>query len=147
MEIGTTLPAFELLDESGNVRSDAEFRGNPVVIYFYPKDDSPGCTKQACSFRDAFTEFESVNATVIGVSKDDPAQHKLFKEKHRLPFTLLSDPNDNLHTKFGVKPAFFGLLRGRETFVFGADGKLKHKFSSHVNMNAHISEALEALNR
>ena len=115
------------------------------MIYFYPKDDTPGCTKQACTFRDQFAEFEDFGATVVGVSNDSPEQHRSFQEKHRLPYRLLSDQNGKLRKKFGVESSLLGLIPGRETFIFNAKGELIHKFNSQLKMEQHIQEALKAL--
>jgi thioredoxin-dependent peroxiredoxin len=112
-----------------------------VVLYFYPKDDTTGCTAEACSFRDAFEDFKSAGAEVIGVSADDGASHDAFKAKHRLPFMLLTDPHGAAAKAFGVKKTF-GLIAGRVTFVIDRAGVIRHRFDSQVRVTKHVAEAL-----
>lgn len=147
MDIGECMPHFELMDENGQLFNDQSLMGKPSVIYFYPKDETAGCTAQACSFRDGFTAFEILNARVIGISADSSERHARFKEKNRLPFTLLADNENQVRRLFGLKNDVFGLLPGRETFVFDAKGKLIHKFNSQFQVNRHVKEALEALGK
>jgi len=142
---GETIPRFELEDEDGVSFSSNNLKGAPSVIYFYPKDDTPGCTAEACSFRDQFEDFTQLGARVIGISNDDSASHRRFKEKHRLPFTLLSDPNGNVKKAFGVKGNLFGLLSGRVTFIFNEKCELVHQFDSQINVLKHVKEALSIL--
>lgn len=145
MRTGETIPRFELEDEDGVSFSSNNLKGAPSVIYFYPKDDTPGCTAEACSFRDQFEDFTQLGARVIGISNDDSASHRRFKEKHRLPFTLLSDPNGNVKKAFGVKGNLFGLLSGRVTFIFNEKCELVHQFDSQINVLKHVKEALSIL--
>lgn len=145
MKVGEPLPDFKLPDQDWNDLKSDELIGEPFVIYFYPKDDTPGCTKQACAFRDHFADFEDHGVRVIGVSPDTPEAHRRFKEKYNLPFTLLSDTNRSVQKAFGVSSSLFGLLPGRVTFVFDEQGRLIHEFSSHVNMEKHVEESLEAI--
>lgn len=102
IQVGDALPDFAASDQEGNEISSEDFLGSPVVLYFYPKDDTPGCTKEACSFRDNMTDLEAFDVTVIGVSPDNQASHQKFEEKHELNFTLLSDEKQELCNKFGV---------------------------------------------
>src|SRR6266508_4917174 len=102
IEEGKPAPDFELESEEGATVRLSELRGKPVVIYFYPKDDTPGCTKQACGFRDAYDEYRERGAVVLGVSPDDTASHRKFKEKYRLPFTLLADPGHEVADRYGA---------------------------------------------
>lgn len=139
------LPQFQLLSDSGDWRSEKDYLGQPLVLYFYPKDHTPGCTKEACTFRDRFPDFEALGARVVGVSADGIEQHAKFKQDFGLPFELLSDPKGTLSTALGVQKSLFGLLPGRETLVFDAQGVLKHRFSSQLNVNKHVAEALQAL--
>ena len=139
------MPTFSLQDQNKNVVSSEELKDQAVVIYFYPSDDTPGCTKQACSFRDNFTSFEDMGARVVGVSADSPTSHKKFAEKHRLPFTLLSDKDNKLRKQFGVPRSLFGTLPGRVTYVFDKNSKLVHTFNSQLNNKKHIDEALAHL--
>jgi peroxiredoxin Q/BCP len=115
------------------------------VIYFYPKDDTPGCTREACTFRDQFEDFQDVGATVFGISADSPKSHLRFKERHNLPFSLLSDRHNKVRKQLGIKSSFLGLLPGRVTFVIGNDGKVIHKFTSQFNAEKHVREAIKAI--
>jgi peroxiredoxin Q/BCP len=143
---GDKAPAFTLADQFGNlVKSETVFGKKPVVIYFYPKDDTPGCTREACSFRDSYQDFEDAGAVVIGVSSDSPASHKKFAEKYRLPFTLLSDAQNELRQAFGVKADLFGLIPGRVTFVIDAQGIIRFVFSSQMSAEKHMEESLKAI--
>ncbi|MEY4508790.1 MAG: hypothetical protein RLZZ450_912 [Pseudomonadota bacterium] len=145
LSVGTKAPDFTLNDQHGKPVSLADFRGKKsVVVYFYPKDDTPGCTAEACSFRDQFTEFSDAGAEVIGISSDSEASHKKFAEKHRLPFTLLSDRGGQVRAAFGV-PATFGLLPGRVTFVIDKEGVVRHAFNSQINATKHVQESLTVL--
>ena len=147
LAVGETIPTFTLKDKNGNDFTVSEYLGkHHMVIYFYPKDDTPGCTKEACSFRDSFESFSEKGVKVIGISSDSPASHKAFAEKHRLPFDLLRDPNNTVRMKFGVKGNLFGLIPGRVTFVVDKNGKILHKFSSQMNAEQHVSESLAIIN-
>lgn len=142
---GDTAPDFELPDADGRAVRLADFRGRKaVVLYFYPKDDTPGCTKEACSFRDHYEDFTEAGAEVIGVSSDGGASHRGFASKHRLPFTLLSDAGGVVRKRWGV-PATLGLLPGRVTFVIDRDGVVRHVFNSQLAAAQHVREALAAL--
>jgi peroxiredoxin Q/BCP len=117
-----------------------------VVLYFYPKDDTPGCTKEACTFRDDYAEFEAAGAAVLGVSGDSSESHRRFAAKHRLPFPLLADPGGKVRRLYGV-PATLGLLPGRVTFVIDGAGIVRHVFSSQLNPARHVAEALGVLRK
>jgi peroxiredoxin Q/BCP len=148
ISIGSPLPPFRLPDQDGNIIDSKQLVGErPLVLYFYPKDDTPGCTAQACSFRDAYQDFIDVGAQVVGISSDDAATHKAFAEKHRLPFTLLSDENNKLRKEMGVPSDLLGLLPGRVTYVIDRYGIVQHIFKSQLNVKRHISEALAALEK
>ena len=142
---GSTLPSFSLQDQHGQWIRSEDLQGKALVIYFYPKDDTPGCTKEACSFRDQFEAFSDKGARVIGVSADDVASHKAFAEKYRLPFTLLADPGNKVRKAFGVPSDLFGLIPGRVTYIFNAKGVCVKVFNSQLNAEKHITEALNAL--
>jgi len=116
--------------------------GKPLVVYFYPKDETYGCTKEACSFRDSYEDFVAAGAEVIGVSRDDAASHAKFRDHHRLPFTLLSDPDGGVASSWGVRNTL-GFLPGRVTFVFDKAGVVRHRFESAVRFGKHVDEALE----
>ena len=146
LTVGDKAPAFNLQDQHGNQVNSKDIYGSEiVVIYFYPKDDTPGCTKEACSFRDNFTAFTDAGVRVIGVSADDPASHKAFAEKYKLPFTLLSDIDNTLRQAFGVKADLFGLIPGRVTFIIDKQGIIRHVFASQTQAEKHIKESLEAI--
>ena len=144
---GDTLPELTLPGAGGPVRLASLLGPRALVIYFYPKDDTPGCTVEACSFRDSHEAFATAGATVVGISEDDAASHEKFKAKHRLPFTLLSDPGGAAARAFGVKKSFLGLLPGRVTFVFDSRGVVQHAFDSQLRASAHVSEALGVVER
>lgn len=142
---GDTIPEFTLNDQDGKSFSSESIRGKqPVVIYFYPKNFTPGCTKEACGFRDAYEDFSDKGAQVIGISSDSEASHKKFATRYNLPFILLADTNGKVRKKFGVQSALFGLLPGRETFIFNKNGELVYKFES-MNASKHIDKALKYL--
>lgn len=145
LKTGDALPEFELLDQDGQAFSSSRLKGEAFVLYFYPKDDTPGCTAEACSFRDSYEEFEDIGAKVVGVSSDSPEKHKEFAAKYRLPFTLLSDKGNQLRKLFGVPKSFFGLIPGRVTYIFNEESQLIHMFNSQLKVNKHITEALEYL--
>tara|TARA_R110002072_G_scaffold41085_2_gene115765 strand:+ start:2238 stop:2693 length:456 start_codon:yes stop_codon:yes gene_type:complete len=143
--IGDTIPDFKLTDQNGNEFDIKSVKGKKkLVIYFYPKNFTPGCTKEACSFRDSYEDFEALGATVIGISADSKKSHERFSNKYNLPFTLLSDENGKVKRKFGVKNDLFGLLPGRETYVVGQNGNVLYVFNS-MNAIRHIKKALDVL--
>ena len=123
----------------------SEFRGSPLVVYFYPKNETRGCVAEACSFRDHYEEFKDLGAEVVGISGDSKESHQKFASKRRLPFVLLSDRKREAEKAFGVKRNFLGLIPGRVTYIFDAEGKLIHTFESATNPTKHIKEALAAL--
>lgn len=137
---GEPMPATTLVSDAGPVELRSRV-GKPLVVYFYPKDETYGCTREACSFRDQYEDFVAAGADVIGVSRDDAKSHASFKEHHKLPFTLLSDPGGKIAAAWGVKPVL-GLLPGRVTFVFDKEGILRHKFDSNIRFGRHVDEAL-----
>lgn len=116
-----------------------------MVVYFYPKDETPGCTREACEFRDDYGEFEALGAKVFGISSDSVQSHQKFATRHRLNFQLLSDPKRVAEKAFEVPRSLFGLLPGRVTFVFDAEGQLIYKFDSALRVDRHAKEALKAL--
>jgi peroxiredoxin Q/BCP len=145
LSVGDPAPDFSLPDADGRAVTLSSFRGRKaVVLYFYPKDDTPGCTKEACSFRDSYEDFAAAGAEVIGVSSDSGASHQRFARKHRLPFTLLSDAGGALRKRYGV-PATLGLLPGRVTFVIDRDGIVRHVFNSQLAAAQHVREALRVI--
>ena len=143
MQNGEPAPEVKLTKADGSsVALTALFGKGPVVLYFYPKDETPGCTAEACSFRDQYEDFKAAGAEVIGVSSDDGASHEAFKAHHRLPFTLLSDPGGVAAKAFGVKKTF-GLIAGRVTFVIDRAGVIRHRVDSQIRVQKHVQEALE----
>jgi peroxiredoxin Q/BCP len=148
-EVGQAAPAFSLPSTEDRKISLKDLQGKKVVLYFYPKDDTPGCTKEACSFRDAFAEFGKQNAVILGVSPDPLDRHAGFREKYQLPFTLLADPDHAIAEKYGVwkeKTNYGKTYMGieRTTFLIDADGKIARIFP-RVKVDGHSDKVLEAL--
>lgn len=146
IQIGDYLPHFIANKQDGSQFDTASIQHKPVVIYFYPKDNTPGCTTQACSFRDAYQDFQDLGAEVIGVSGDSVSSHQNFQQKYKLPFILLSDADRKLRKLFGVPTALFGLLPGRVTYVFDASGKAIYIFDN-LSAKNHITKALTAIKK
>jgi peroxiredoxin Q/BCP len=140
---GDTAPDFELPGPEGPVRL-ADFRGKWVVLYFYPADNTYGCTNEACSFRDAYEDFTDAGAEVIGVSSDSVDTHEKFAAKHNLPFMLLSDSDGALRKSYGVTKSL-GVLPGRVTYVIDPDGVVRDVFNSQLRFNHHQARALEVI--
>ena len=142
----TLAPDFELLDETGSARKLSDYRGKNVVLYFYPKDDTPGCTTEACSFRDDYSDYENADVVILGVSADSPKSHTKFKQKYQLPFTLLSDENHEVCEKYEVWAKkkmmgreYFGILR--TTYLISKEGTIKKVFEN-VKPSGHSKEIL-----
>jgi peroxiredoxin Q/BCP len=145
LAVGDKAPAFALKDQDGNTVSLSDFAGRRnVVVYFYPKDDTPGCTKESCTFRDQYTAFTDAGAEVLGISSDSQQSHKKFAEKYRLPFPLLADVGGAVRQQFKV-PKSLGLLPGRVTFVIDKQGVIRHVFNSQLNAAQHVDEAMGVL--
>jgi thioredoxin-dependent peroxiredoxin len=149
VEAGQPAPDFRLSDQNGQPVTLAQFRGTPVVLYFYPKDDTPGCTKEACAFRDARASYAAAGAKVIGVSPDNPASHKRFTDKYQLPFTLAADPEKTVCQSYGVwkeKNMYGKKSMGveRTTFVIDGAGVVRKVFS-RVKVEGHSDQVLEVL--
>jgi peroxiredoxin Q/BCP len=139
---GERAPNFTLPAADGRSVSLADFRGKKVVVvFFYPKDETPGCTREACEFRDSYDRFGDAGAEVMGISDDDVESHKKFAEHHRLPMTLLSDLGGKVRETYGVKP-LFGLVPDRVTFVVDREGFVRHVFASRLRFGKHVDEAL-----
>jgi thioredoxin-dependent peroxiredoxin len=142
---GMTAPDFELPDQNGRIVRLRDYLGKqPVVVYFYPKDDTTGCTIEACRFRDDFEKFRITGAEVIGISGDSMDSHSRFASKHSLPFTLLSDKDGRVRKLYGVKKTL-GVIPGRVTFVIDRKGIIRHFFASQSSPARHVEEALVAL--
>jgi peroxiredoxin Q/BCP len=148
INVGDAAPEFELPDASGKRVRLSDFRGKKsVVLYFYPKDDTPGCTKEACSFRDQYEAFKDAGAEVIGISSDSEASHQKFATKYKLPFTLVADSGGGVRKRYGVPATLPGILPGRMTFVIDRDGVVRHVFNSQLQATKHVDEALGVLKR
>lgn len=148
IDVGNPAPSFTLKDQNGNDFSLASvLKKSNIVLYFYPKDETPVCTTQACEFRDRFAEFRNVDAIVIGVSTDSPESHAAFAKHHGLNFTLLSDTKNQVRKLYGVSSQVFGLMPGRVTFVIDKKGVIRHRFSSQLQGKKHIEEALKSLEK
>lgn len=142
---GMPAPDFALPDQQGNIVQLSAFRGkSPVVVYFYPKDDTSGCTMQACRFRDDFDKFSVSGAVILGISGDSSESHGRFVSKYQLPFTLLSDKGGKVRKLYGVRKTF-GVIPGRVTFVIDREDIVRHVFSSQSDPVRHVEEALRAL--
>ncbi len=145
VQVGDAAPDFTLSDQTGKSISLKDFVGKgAIVLYFYPKDNTPGCTTEACSFRDSYEVFKDAGAEVIGVSSDSAASHEQFAKQHSLPFVLLSDENGAVRKRYGV-PNTFGLLPGRVTYILDKQGIVRNIFSSQFTPEKHISEALKTI--
>jgi len=148
LKVGDKIPSFSLKDQYGKMFNIDDFVGQTaMVIYFYPKDDTPGCTKEACSFRDSYEEFTEKQIKVIGISGDDVESHLNFAKKYNLPFTLLADSNNEVRNLFGVKSNFMGLIPGRVTYVVDKKGDIIFMYESQLKAENHINEAIKAIDR
>lgn len=145
LKVGDPAPDFNLPAHSGKEVRLADFRGRKwVVLYFYPKDETVGCTAEACAFRDSYSVFQETRAEVLGISADSIESHRRFAARNRLPFPLLSDKDNKIRQLYGV-PATYGLIPGRVTFIIDKEGIIRHIFDSQFNPEAHIQEALHAI--
>jgi peroxiredoxin Q/BCP len=140
---GTAIPEVSAPNQDGKVVKLSDFKGKPVLLYFYPKDDTPGCTKEACHLRDDYTRFQKAGAVVLGISKQDAASHKAFREKYHLPFDLLTD-DGSVAKAFGVETIPVVGYHQRQSILIGADGKVI-KFFDNVDPEAHSAEVLKLL--
>lgn len=147
IQVGDKAPDFTLASQSGEqVRLYDRLGDRVVVLYFYPKDETRGCTAEACAFRDSHEVFAEAGAEVIGVSSDSDRKHAAFAEHHKLPFTLLSDRGGQVRKSYGV-PAVLGLIPGRVTYVIDRTGTVRHVFNSMTNISKHVGDALEVVRR
>ncbi len=145
LKIGDLIPNIELYDQDGHLRKSKLLKGKPLILFFYPKDDTPGCTAEVCGFRDKYDLFKIFGAEVWGVSGDDQKSHQAFAKKNKLPFPILSDGNNKLRVTFGV-PKVLGILDGRVTYIIDQKGMIRHIFNDLINGPAHVNEALKVLN-
>jgi peroxiredoxin Q/BCP len=147
VKVGDKIPEFTAIDTNGQrFESNSIVGHKAVVIYFYPKDNTPGCTSQACSFRDQYQDFTDLGAEVIGISSDSQKSHEKFSKQYKLPFTLLSDNDKKIRNMFGVPKGLLGLLPGRVTYVADKNGVVKMIFDSMM-ATKHIPKALEAIKK
>ncbi|OUT72003.1 MAG: peroxiredoxin [Synechococcus sp. TMED19] len=141
---GDQAPDFTLKDHNGVERSLNDIKGKPLVLFFYPKDDTPGCTIEACGFRDSYDEFQALGAEVWGVSGDGASSHRRFIDRHQLPYPLLVDDNNKLREAFGVARSLF-VVPGRVTYVIDAEGVVRLVFNALLDATAHVAQAKAAL--
>ena len=147
IKVGDQAPDFTLISQTGESVTLSDLIGKKnVVLYFYPKDKSKGCTRQACEFRDKYEAFTDLGAEVIGISSDDTKSHESFADEYNLPFILLSDDKNKVRNLFGVKSTL-GVISGRVTYVIDKKGIVRHIFSSQFQPKKHIKEAIEALKK
>lgn len=144
VDVGDQVPAFTLRDQNGNEFDIEDYRGKKLIVYFYPKNESGVCTKEACAFRDNYKVFEDKGAMVIGINSGTVESHKKFAEHHRLNFTLLSDSGNRVLKSFGIKNILF--LTGRETFVVNEQGRVVFRYRGFLNGDAHVAKTLAYLN-
>ena len=146
MKIGDACPSFELFNQSGELINSSTFLGKQkVVIFFYPKDETPGCTKEACSFRDQYEDFLELGCQVIGISSDSVDSHAQFANRFGFQFTLLADPEKIVRKAFNVPGNLFGLLPGRVTYIIDSTGIVRGIFNSQLNPVGHVNEALKVV--
>ena len=146
LQSGDRAPLIALQDQNGVERRSDQLAGKSLVLFFYPKDDTPGCTMEACAFRDSYADLQALGAEVWGVSGDNAGSHQRFASRHNLPYPLLVDQNNQLRKAFGV-PGVLGLLPGRVTYVIDGEGVVRHVFNNLLDGPAHRREALECLKR
>jgi peroxiredoxin Q/BCP len=148
MRIADVVPLFELPDQDGVVVRFADLLGKgPIVLFFYPRDETPVCTAEACSFRDAYAELSSAGAVVFGISSDSVASHKRFADKHRLPYRLLADVGGAVRARLGVPRGLLGLSEGRVTYVIDKAGVVRHVHHAHLQAQAHVDAALATVHK
>jgi peroxiredoxin Q/BCP len=142
--VGESAPRFRLRSKNGSYVSLDDFRGKKLVLYFYPKDGTRGCTREACSFRDSYSAFREMGAEIVGISSDSVSAHEKFAEDEQLPFPLLSDSEGSTRRAYGVKSTL-GLIPGRTTLIIDEQGVVRHIYSSQIHPERHVKEALDAL--
>ncbi len=142
------LPDFTLVDGQGKEFTSSEyFNKQPLVIFFYPKDNAPVCTAEVCAFRDSFEEFSQLDAKIVGISTDNTMSHRKFSYKNKLPYVLLSDHSKRIQKLFGIKKGFLGIMPERTTYISNKEGRIIFIFKNHNEAQLHIDEALRALRK
>ena len=139
LKIGDNLPEFSLYNQSNELILSTSLKNKFLLIFFYPKDDSPGCTKEVCSFRDSYSELKNIDTEIIGISSDSITNHQKFAKNFYINYNLLSDYKKNVRKLFGVPKSFFGLLPGRVTYIFDPNRKLLKIINSQFDINSHIT--------
>lgn len=139
LKIGDNLPEFSLYNQSNKLILSTSFKKKNLIIFFYPKDNSPGCTKEVCSFRDSYSELKNIDTEIIGISSDSITNHQKFAKNFYINYNLLSDYKKNVRKLFGVPKSFFGLLPGRVTYIFDPNRKLLKIINSQFDINSHIT--------
>jgi len=147
LAVGSKAPDFTLPDQNGKPFHLADQLGKVIVLFFYPKDNSAGCTMEACSFRDSYQDFQDVGADVIGISTGTLEDKQTFIQKNSLPYTLLNDADGTVEQAYGIGKTMFGLFKQRVTFVIDANGRIAHRFESTTNMGKHAQDALDTVKR
>ncbi len=145
LKVGDHCPEIELIDQSGNTLKRSQLKNKTLVLFFYPKDQTPGCIAQVCGFRDNYDLFKIFGAEVWGVSGDDTNSHLKFASQQNLPFPLLSDPDNKLRKAFGIQNVL-GIIPGRVSYIIDSKGIIRHIFNNLLNGPAHVDEALKMLN-
>ncbi|MGH1339680.1 MAG: peroxiredoxin [Aureispira sp.] len=143
IQLGDTLPSFSLKNQSGAWVDSKDWKGAPTVVYFYPSDFTRVCTAQACFFKSSHNDFDKFNARVIGVSPNTVISHRQFASRYQLPFDLLSDNRNTVQVLFGVPKGLLGMISGRVTYVFDAEGKLVFRYQAEIKAKEHVTKALE----
>lgn len=148
LKVGDMIPNFTLIDGQGKGFTSSDyFNKQPLVIFFYPKDNAPICTAEVCSFRDSFTEFKNLNAKIVGISTDNTMTHRKFSLENKLPYMLLSDHSRRIQKLFGIKKGFLGMNPDRVTFIANKKGEIIYIFKNHTEAQKHTKEALNALKK
>lgn len=145
IQLGDTLPSFSLKNQLGAWVDSSDWRGFPIVVYFYPSDFTRVCTVQACFFKDSYNDFEELNTRIIGISPNTVISHRQFASRYQLPFDLLSDSRNTVQTLFGVPKGLLGMISGRVTYVFDAEGTLIFRYQAEIKAKEHVTKALKAV--
>ncbi len=145
IQLGDTLPSFSLKNQAGKWVDSSDWRGTPIVVYFYPSDFTRVCTAQACFFKNSYEDFTRHNTRVVGISPNTVISHQQFASRYQLPFDLLSDSRNTVQTLFGVPKGLLGMISGRVTYVFDATGQLVFRYQAEIKAKEHVTKALEVV--